>query len=174
MKVCWFSRPPMHLGFWILLFCRPGRFDRMLFVPPPDLMARATILQILLKSRPQIDLDLQELAAATDGFSAADLKALVDIAIEGKLSEVMQHGVPAALTMFDLRNVREDKSVNRRVNGLLQLEIMPFMPTPMDAMTTCSNTVEVPPAPSRAERTNYNDDNCCAKNGCCLHEPATS
>ena len=64
-------------------FRRPGRFDRVLFVPPPDKTARASILQILLKGRPvHTDIDHNGLAGKTSGFSGADLENLVDTAAD--------------------------------------------------------------------------------------------
>ena len=46
-------------------FRRPGRFDRVLFVPPPDREARAAILKILLAERPAADdIDVGAVAAA--------------------------------------------------------------------------------------------------------------
>ncbi|MEO7096853.1 MAG: ATP-binding protein, partial [Polyangiales bacterium] len=64
-------------------FRRPGRFDRVLFVPPPDKTARASILQILLKGRPvHQDIDHGGLAGKTSGFSGADLENLVDTAAD--------------------------------------------------------------------------------------------
>jgi ATP-dependent 26S proteasome regulatory subunit len=64
-------------------FRRPGRFDRVLFVPPPDRAARAAILQILLAGRPvAADIDPVALAARTSGFSGADLENLVDTAAD--------------------------------------------------------------------------------------------
>jgi SpoVK/Ycf46/Vps4 family AAA+-type ATPase len=64
-------------------FRRPGRFDRVLFVPPPDRAARAAILGILLAGRPTAaDVDAAALAARTSGFSGADLENLVDTAAD--------------------------------------------------------------------------------------------
>jgi SpoVK/Ycf46/Vps4 family AAA+-type ATPase len=64
-------------------FRRPGRFDRVLFVPPPDRAARAAILSILLHGRPTAgDIDTAALAARTSGFSGADLENLVDTAAD--------------------------------------------------------------------------------------------
>lgn len=64
-------------------FRRPGRFDRVLFVPPPDQPARLAILNLLLTDRPLAQgLDLQRFAAATAGFSGADLSNLVETAVE--------------------------------------------------------------------------------------------
>lgn len=64
-------------------FRRPGRFDRVLFVPPPDRAARASILRILLAGRPVDDgIEVDALAARTSGFSGADLEHLVDTAAD--------------------------------------------------------------------------------------------
>ncbi len=64
-------------------FRRPGRFDRVLFVPPPDRAARASILAIVLAGRPVAgDVDLEALAGSTSGFSGADLENLVDTAAD--------------------------------------------------------------------------------------------
>jgi SpoVK/Ycf46/Vps4 family AAA+-type ATPase len=72
-------------------FRRPGRFDRVLFVPPPDKPARSAILKILLSGRPtQGEIDTAWLAERTSGFSGADLENLVeegaDAAIEASLA----------------------------------------------------------------------------------------
>ena len=56
-------------------FRRPGRFDRVLFVPPPDRPARASILKIVLSGRPvSDDIDIDAIASRTSGFSGADLE----------------------------------------------------------------------------------------------------
>jgi len=68
-------------------FRRPGRFDRVLFVPPPDRAARAAILALLLAGRPVAgDIDAAALAARTSGFSGADLENLVDTAADRAIS----------------------------------------------------------------------------------------
>ena len=64
-------------------FRRPGRFDRMLFVPPPDKIAREFILKQLLMDRPVSDtLNIQAIVDHTSGFSGADLSALVETAVD--------------------------------------------------------------------------------------------
>jgi SpoVK/Ycf46/Vps4 family AAA+-type ATPase len=73
-------------------FRRPGRFDRILFVPPPDPSARAAILRILTTGKPVKDIDYDHVAKKTDAFSGADLKAVVDVAIEAKLNQAMKAG----------------------------------------------------------------------------------
>jgi transitional endoplasmic reticulum ATPase len=57
---------------------RPGRLERLVFVPPPDADARADILQTASRNVPLADdVDLNELAAGLDGYSAADCSALL-------------------------------------------------------------------------------------------------
>ena len=75
-------------------FRRPGRFDRVLFVPPPDQAARAAILRILCPGKPMESIDFERLAKRTADFSGADLRAAVDVAVEAKLREAMKTGVP--------------------------------------------------------------------------------
>lgn len=83
-------------------FRRPGRFDRVLFVPPPDPPARAEILQLQCREKPTDKIDFVQLAKKTDYFSGADLKAVVDIAVEAKLREAMKAGVSQPLNSKDL------------------------------------------------------------------------
>ena len=57
---------------------RPGRFDKLLYVPPPDFHARVDILRIHTAKMPLAeDVDLYEIARKTEGYSGADLEALV-------------------------------------------------------------------------------------------------
>lgn len=83
-------------------FRRPGRFDRVLFVPPPDAEARSEILRIHCKDKPLDKVDYSQVAKKTDHFSGADVKAIVDAAVEAKLREAMKAGVPKPLTTKDL------------------------------------------------------------------------
>ncbi|MDF3056696.1 MAG: ATP-binding protein [Rariglobus sp.] len=83
------TNAPWHLD---PAFRRPGRFDRILFVPPPDLPARASILRLLLKGKPVEPIDFDALAKKTDGYSGADLQAVVETAVEAKLREAMKSG----------------------------------------------------------------------------------
>ncbi|HJQ45239.1 MAG TPA: AAA family ATPase [Amycolatopsis sp.] len=57
---------------------RPGRLERLVYVPPPDAEARADILRATAKHTPLAsDVDLAEIGATLDGYSAADCAALV-------------------------------------------------------------------------------------------------
>ncbi len=57
---------------------RPGRFEKIMFVPPPESAdERLSIMTALLRERPcSSNVDLQEIAQKAAGFSSADLKAL--------------------------------------------------------------------------------------------------
>ncbi len=58
---------------------RPGRFDRQVVVPTPDLRGRRRILEVHTKRTPlSSDVDLEVLARGTPGFSGADLENLVN------------------------------------------------------------------------------------------------
>jgi SpoVK/Ycf46/Vps4 family AAA+-type ATPase len=93
------TNAPWHLD---TAFRRPGRFDRVLFVPPPDEKARAGILELMCQDKPLEKVDFKQLAKKTDQFSGADLKAVVDIAIEKKLQQAMKEGTPRPLSTADL------------------------------------------------------------------------
>jgi len=81
---------------------RPGRFDRIIFVPPPDTEAREEILRILLQDKPCELIDYNTLARKTDRFSGADLQAVVSMAVESKLQLAMKDGIPRPLSSKDL------------------------------------------------------------------------
>jgi SpoVK/Ycf46/Vps4 family AAA+-type ATPase len=93
------TNAPWHLDS---AFRRPGRFDRILFVPPPDPAARSAILRLLLRGKPVEEIDYEVIARKSDAYSGADLKAVVDMTIEGKLKEAMKSGVPEPIRTKDL------------------------------------------------------------------------
>lgn len=83
-------------------FRRPGRFDRVLFVPPPDPPAREAIIGVLAKDKPVDRLDARKLAKATKDFSGADLKAVFDTATEASLALAMKEKRIVPLTTDQL------------------------------------------------------------------------
>ena len=93
------TNAPWHLDS---AFRRPGRFDRILFVPPPDEPARADILRLQLTGKPVKDIDHIQVARKTKDFSGADMKAVVDQTIEAKLREAMKTGKPLPIVTRDL------------------------------------------------------------------------
>jgi len=61
---------------------RPGRFDKLLYVPPPEIKARKEILKIHLKNKPLAeDVDIEELSKGTEGYTGADLAAVCNTAV---------------------------------------------------------------------------------------------
>ncbi len=85
-------------------FRRPGRFGEVLFVPPPDLRARVEILKLKLAGKPVApDVDVAEIARATELCSGADLDHVVQSAIEAALAESLRGGAVRTITTADLR-----------------------------------------------------------------------
>ncbi len=83
-------------------FRRPGRFDRVIFVEPPDEKSREDILKSVLQGKPVGDIDIKKVAQATPEYSGADLNALVDIATEDKLQASMEAGSIQPIQTKDL------------------------------------------------------------------------
>jgi cell division protease FtsH len=52
---------------------RPGRFDRQIYVSPPDVQAREAILRVHVRDKPVDDVDLGVVARQTSGLTGADL-----------------------------------------------------------------------------------------------------
>lgn len=71
---------------------RPGRFDKVVFVPPPDQNAREAILKLAFRERPTEDLDLAAIARRTPKWSGADLTHLAEAASERALGEALRTG----------------------------------------------------------------------------------
>ncbi|MGW0039115.1 AAA family ATPase [Gordonia sp. NPDC003376] len=83
---------------------RPGRLERLVFVPPPDAAARGDILRTAGKSVPLADdIDLDDLAADLDGYSAADCSALLR---ESALAAMRRNIDAATVTADDIADAR--------------------------------------------------------------------
>jgi transitional endoplasmic reticulum ATPase len=93
------TNAPWHVDSALM---RPGRFDRVVFVPPPDYEARLAILRIHVRGKPADDLDLPRLARETDGYSGADLMGLVEAATEAALQDALRSGEVRPITTADL------------------------------------------------------------------------
>ena len=69
---------------------RPGRFDRIVFVPNPDRRTRKKILEIYVTDKPiGTDVDFEKIADISDGFSGADTSAIVNTAVSLVLHEYL-------------------------------------------------------------------------------------
>jgi transitional endoplasmic reticulum ATPase len=72
---------------------RPGRFDRLVKIPEPDLEARKQILRIHTAKKPLAeDVDLDELARRTEGFTGADLAAVANEAVMATIRSMIETG----------------------------------------------------------------------------------
>lgn len=93
-------------------FRRPGRFDRVLFVPPPDREARAQILKIHTRKVPGGDkIPVDKLAKETPMMTGADLKALCEQAVEYALERSLTSGKVESVTLADFKKaLKEIKS----------------------------------------------------------------
>ncbi|MHB8567817.1 MAG: CDC48 family AAA ATPase [Nitrososphaerales archaeon] len=101
---------------------RAGRFDKLLFIPPPDKNARKQILEIQTKQKPiSVGLDIDRVAEMTDGFTGADLTAVVNTAVSLVLQEYVasfprpedakKHSAEATVTMKHFEDaIRKVKS----------------------------------------------------------------
>jgi SpoVK/Ycf46/Vps4 family AAA+-type ATPase len=81
---------------------RPGRFARQVFVPPPDVAARARIIELALESVPHGPVEVGAIANATEQFSGADVDALVERAKEYVLTEYLETRRERDITQQDL------------------------------------------------------------------------
>lgn len=81
---------------------RPGRFDRLIFVAPPDEKARAEIFNLKLKGRFVEKIDTTVLAAKTQFFSGADIANVVELATENVLEEILLSGNERPINTNDL------------------------------------------------------------------------
>lgn len=71
---------------------RPGRIDKTVLVLPPDAVARAAIVQGALAGKPADGVDVGAVAAATEGFSGADLAHLTTTVLQQAMVESMSRG----------------------------------------------------------------------------------
>ncbi|MDT5031627.1 MAG: hypothetical protein QOC94_1798, partial [Actinoplanes sp.] len=84
---------------------RPGRLERLIYVPPPDPEARTAILRASSKSVPLDEaVDLPALGAELDGFSAADCAALIR---ESALAAMRQSLDAATITVDNVATARK-------------------------------------------------------------------
>ena len=85
-------------------FRRPGRFDRIVFVSPPNEETKESILKLKLNDKPIGSIDYKLIAKKAEYYSGADIDAIIDIAIEQKLEASFIDGIPKPLETNDLIN----------------------------------------------------------------------
>lgn len=85
---------------------RPGRLDRLIYIPPPDFLARRKILELNLRQVPvSEDVSLDDIADRTQGFSGADMASLAQRTREWVFTEAVHEGHARPLEMNDFWEV---------------------------------------------------------------------
>ncbi|MDH7596497.1 MAG: CDC48 family AAA ATPase [Methanothrix sp.] len=88
---------------------RPGRFDRMIYIPMPDRAARKKIFEIYMRRMPVADdVDIDELAARTEGYTGADIEMICREAGMLALRERIQPGMKRESLLLAQILVRRD------------------------------------------------------------------
>ncbi len=82
---------------------RPGRFNHLIFVPPPEEAERETILRLKLAGKPSDAMNLSKIAAESKHFSGADLEQVVKDAVEFAMERTFESGDIQPITQEDLR-----------------------------------------------------------------------
>lgn len=90
---------PWHLDPAVL---RPGRFDRLIFIPPPDSDSRESIFKIHLRNKPVGKINYQKLAKHSKNYSGADISACIDGCVEMKLEEAFEKNGTVDIETSDL------------------------------------------------------------------------
>lgn len=83
---------------------RPGRFNKMIFLPPPNAAERREILKLKLKGKPQEPLELDGIMGKTNQFSGADLDQIVSDAADLAIERSLKTGELSPITTRDLEN----------------------------------------------------------------------
>ena len=97
---------------------RPGRFDKLLHVPLPDLEARKEILKIHTRKKPLAeDVDLDELARKTEGYTGADLAAVCNTAV---MLAIREHIMNSKNPEEAKKNVKDLKVYRRHFEEALK------------------------------------------------------
>ena len=74
---------------------RPGRFDRLIFIPTPDRKAREEIFRIHTRSKPLAeDVDIAKLAEMTENYTGADIEAVCNEAVMLAIRRYISEGKP--------------------------------------------------------------------------------
>lgn len=93
---------------------RPGRFDRRIEVPYPDLVSREQILQVHAKNvHMDPDLDLKKVARGTPGFSGADLANLINEA-----ALIASKSDQSLITMKDIEEARDKVLLGKEIKTI--------------------------------------------------------
>ncbi|MGC8979378.1 AAA family ATPase [Caldisericum sp.] len=85
---------------------RPGRFDRVLYIPPPDSQARSSLFRKELSGKPVAsDVDYEKLSALTENYSSADIASICNTAAMEAAKDTLRSGKKQLITMKMLENL---------------------------------------------------------------------
>lgn len=123
------ARPLLFVGAtnepWSLdaAMMRPGRFDAKVYVPLPDPPARHKLLEIYLAGRPVApDVDFAEFVAMLEGYSGADVKAIIAKAATIPFMDAVGGADPRPISRADLIGVIQDTPPSVRKKDLVKFE----------------------------------------------------
>jgi len=101
---------------------RPGRFDKLVYVPPPDQKARLEIFKVHTRKLPLAeDVNLEELSRRTEGYTGADIAAVCKEAAMLALREVFTKSGSLQVTRIELRHFAE--ALNRIPPSLSKTDV---------------------------------------------------
>jgi SpoVK/Ycf46/Vps4 family AAA+-type ATPase len=83
-------------------FKRPGRFDKLLLVSPPDLEARKEIFKLKTQDLDIKGIDYDQLASSTELYSGADIQNVIELASEYVISDILETGIERDIRMKDI------------------------------------------------------------------------
>jgi len=90
---------------------RPGRFDRLIYIPLPEFEARKQITIKMIDNIPiEDDLDLDMIASITEGFSGADLKGLVESTKTYAIERTLDTGDVSVISNEDFLTAMEGRT----------------------------------------------------------------
>lgn len=90
---------------------RPGRFDRLIYIPLPDFEARRRIIVKMIDRIPvEEDLDLDMISSITEGFSGADLKGLVETTKSYAIERTLDTGDVSVISNEDFLTAMEGRT----------------------------------------------------------------
>ena len=88
---------------------RPGRFDKSIYIGPPDKESRKQIFGIHTKAKPLADdVDLDKLADATEGCTGADISAICNEAVMTAVRRLVKDGKVPTQEEIDATKVEMD------------------------------------------------------------------
>ncbi len=119
---------PDHLDAAIL---RSGRFDKKIFVGPPDHEARKELFELYIKrmDRPHDTLDYEKLAEMTDGYVPADIELICEEVARDASQSILDSVVDMHDGQFDATQIRDNLQHKKITMELLQKTIQETVPS---------------------------------------------